>query len=236
MPCLLTLTTRDAPDASGEPKILLRAQALRITNLDVLKNRLVGNEAKLNEIAPSKHEERGRNMYGARPQDRLTEPTLTKPRQVAGAHPSDRQQTTSECVLNAEIDTIVSVIGGSGGLSARGSRSQSPFFSSVNVKYPCQSTECPRYLVNGRSYTNCVIVHSEEEVEGSESYTTAKVLFDFNATSDFELSVYEGSTVTVIEHDDGSGWVKVSKGNGSGDGFVPASYLSLENGTGQASN
>lgn len=42
----------------------------------------------------------------------------------------------------------------------------------------------------------------------------------------------EGSIVSVIEHDDGSGWVKVS--DGSDDGLVPASYL--EHGTGESSN
>jgi len=64
-------------------------------------------------------------------------------------------------------------------------------------------------------------VHSVPDEEAS--YSTAKVLFDFTATSDFELSVSEGSIVNVIEHDDGSGWVKVS--HGGEDGLVPASYL-----------
>ncbi|KAK0188060.1 hypothetical protein F5146DRAFT_1207876 [Armillaria mellea] len=60
----------------------------------------------------------------------------------------------------------------------------------------------------------------EEEV----SYPTARVIFDFKATSEFELSVTDGATVSVLEPDDGSGWVKVCDTRGN-DGLVPATYL-----------
>ncbi|KAI0032556.1 hypothetical protein K488DRAFT_49643 [Vararia minispora EC-137] len=54
----------------------------------------------------------------------------------------------------------------------------------------------------------------------------ARVLFDFTPTSPFELTVYENMLVSVVEEDDGSGWVKVDDGNG-GRGLVPASYVEL---------
>ncbi|KAK0221763.1 hypothetical protein IW262DRAFT_1375858 [Armillaria fumosa] len=60
----------------------------------------------------------------------------------------------------------------------------------------------------------------EEEV----SYPTARVIFDFKATSEFELSVTDGATVSILEPDDGSGWVKVADTRGN-DGLVPATYL-----------
>ncbi|KAF5369126.1 hypothetical protein D9615_010422 [Tricholomella constricta] len=63
---------------------------------------------------------------------------------------------------------------------------------------------------------------SEESNE--EVYPAARMLFDFNPTSEFELSVSEGAIVHVVEPDDGSGWVKVSDSLGR-DGLVPASYL-----------
>nr|GAT60101.1 predicted protein [Mycena chlorophos] len=56
-----------------------------------------------------------------------------------------------------------------------------------------------------------------------ETYQSARVLFDFTPTSEFELAVTEGATVQVIEPDDGSGWVKVSDGENTG--LVPASYV-----------
>ncbi|KAF7299602.1 hypothetical protein HMN09_00965600 [Mycena chlorophos] len=56
-----------------------------------------------------------------------------------------------------------------------------------------------------------------------ETYQSARVLFDFTPTSEFELAVAEGATVQVIEPDDGSGWVKVSDGENTG--LVPASYV-----------
>ncbi|KAI0301167.1 hypothetical protein B0F90DRAFT_1817183 [Multifurca ochricompacta] len=46
----------------------------------------------------------------------------------------------------------------------------------------------------------------------------------FTPTSPFELAVHEGSTVRVVEEDDGSGWVKVVDEDG-GRGLVPASYI-----------
>ncbi|KDQ62593.1 hypothetical protein JAAARDRAFT_30501 [Jaapia argillacea MUCL 33604] len=58
----------------------------------------------------------------------------------------------------------------------------------------------------------------------AESHPAAIVLFDFSATSPFELDVSEGMSVHVLEEDDGSGWIKVSNPNG-GKGLVPASYI-----------
>jgi hypothetical protein len=87
---------------------------------------------------------------------------------------------------------------------------------------------------------------SSKESNEEESYPTARVLFDFTATSEFELDIsgifilditlecvlskptVEGATVHVVEPDDGSGWVKVSNDRGR-QGLVPASYL--EHGT-----
>lgn len=83
--------------------------------------------------------------------------------------------------------------------------------------------------------------------EEEESYPVARLLFDFTATSEFELSTsgivimsfdyvvgtylivffIEGTSVHVLEPDDGSGWVKVADGQG-GDGLVPASYLAYD--------
>jgi len=50
------------------------------------------------------------------------------------------------------------------------------------------------------------------------------VVFEYTATSPYELSIDEGEMVTVLEEDDGSGWVKVANSSG-GKGLVPASYV-----------
>jgi len=54
----------------------------------------------------------------------------------------------------------------------------------------------------------------------------ATILFDFESSSTFELTVSSGTQVQIIEDDDGSGWVKVSDGRKTG--LVPASYLSMD--------
>ncbi|KAH7926483.1 hypothetical protein BV22DRAFT_1104300 [Leucogyrophana mollusca] len=65
------------------------------------------------------------------------------------------------------------------------------------------------------------------QVEGADPL--ARVIFDFSASSPFELSVSEGISVHVLEEDDGSGWVKVADEFG-GKGLVPASYIETAEG------
>lgn len=84
------------------------------------------------------------------------------------------------------------------------------------------------------------MTHAPEEV-----HPAARVLFDFSPTSPFELAVrgkiatfplvrrrlaslitLAGTSVDVLEEDDGSGWVKVADTTG-GKGLVPASYIQI---------
>ncbi|KAI2639988.1 hypothetical protein GGS21DRAFT_390376 [Xylaria nigripes] len=52
-----------------------------------------------------------------------------------------------------------------------------------------------------------------------------KMLYTFEASADGELSVVEGREVTILEPDDGSGWVKVR--SGYKEGIVPGTYLEI---------
>ncbi|CAE6452727.1 unnamed protein product [Rhizoctonia solani] len=60
----------------------------------------------------------------------------------------------------------------------------------------------------------------------SSSATKAKVLYNYAATGEFEVSITGGTTVQVVEPDDGSGWVKVSNEQGV-EGLVPATYIEI---------
>ncbi|KAJ1309726.1 hypothetical protein OPQ81_006491 [Rhizoctonia solani] len=60
----------------------------------------------------------------------------------------------------------------------------------------------------------------------SSSAVKAKVLYSYAATSEFEVSITEGTTAQVIEPDDGSGWVKVANERGV-EGLVPATYIEI---------
>ncbi|KAJ6475039.1 hypothetical protein C8R47DRAFT_1143339 [Mycena vitilis] len=74
--------------------------------------------------------------------------------------------------------------------------------------------------------TPSAFAQSVAEEPYEESYQPARMLFDFAPTSEFELQVAEGTSVHVLEPDDGSGWVKVSDGQSAG--LVPASYLEYD--------
>ncbi|KHN93885.1 Fps/Fes/Fer/CIP4-like protein [Metarhizium album ARSEF 1941] len=58
---------------------------------------------------------------------------------------------------------------------------------------------------------------------GNKEEKKGKMLYAFDASGDGELSVAEGRDVTLLEPDDGSGWVKVRAGYK--EGMVPASYV-----------
>ncbi|KAG8707190.1 hypothetical protein FRC08_000657 [Ceratobasidium sp. 394] len=58
------------------------------------------------------------------------------------------------------------------------------------------------------------------------SAVQAKVLYSYSASGEFEVSVTEGSTLDVVEPDDGSGWVKVRNEQGA-EGLIPASYTEI---------
>lgn len=57
------------------------------------------------------------------------------------------------------------------------------------------------------------------------------ILFDFVASSPYELNVKVGDVVNVMEEDDGTGWVKV-KNRRQEKGLVPAAYISAAGGGG----
>ncbi|KAH8158072.1 hypothetical protein CIB48_g10174 [Xylaria polymorpha] len=66
-------------------------------------------------------------------------------------------------------------------------------------------------------------------VNGSHATKTneqkGKMLYSFEAGGDGELSASEGQEVSIVEPDDGSGWVKVRAGHK--EGIVPGTYLEI---------
>ncbi|KAH6697171.1 BZZ1 protein [Plectosphaerella plurivora] len=60
---------------------------------------------------------------------------------------------------------------------------------------------------------------------GASDKPKGKMLYSFDATGDGELSVAEGRDITVLEPDDGSGWLKVRAGYK--EGIVPSSYVEV---------
>ncbi|KAI1363072.1 hypothetical protein F5Y08DRAFT_310429 [Xylaria arbuscula] len=73
-------------------------------------------------------------------------------------------------------------------------------------------SELPGSSVNGSSATKS----SEQK---------GKMIYGFDAGGEGEVSVGEGQEVTILEPDDGSGWVKVRAGYN--EGVVPGTYLEI---------
>ncbi|KAL8841492.1 MAG: hypothetical protein Q9170_000875 [Blastenia crenularia] len=68
--------------------------------------------------------------------------------------------------------------------------------------------------------------NSAGSVTSHPSESRAKMLYPYQANGEGEVSVDEGQEVTVVEPDDGSGWINVKLGS-SGSGLVPASYVEI---------
>ena len=62
----------------------------------------------------------------------------------------------------------------------------------------------------------------------SEAWGTGSILYNFQSAEDGELPVSAGDSVIVLEPDDGSGWIKVRRGQD--EGLVPASYANVQKG------
>ncbi|KAI1331720.1 hypothetical protein F5Y16DRAFT_359083 [Xylariaceae sp. FL0255] len=60
---------------------------------------------------------------------------------------------------------------------------------------------------------------------GRNSEQKGKMLYTFEANGEGELSVSDGQEVTIVDTDDGSGWVKIR--SGFKEGIVPATYLEI---------
>ncbi|KIO29728.1 hypothetical protein M407DRAFT_21153 [Tulasnella calospora MUT 4182] len=60
------------------------------------------------------------------------------------------------------------------------------------------------------------------------AFPRATIMFDFVASSPFEMNVVEGQAVEVVEEDDGSGWIKVGNPRSGEKGLVPASYVQMD--------
>ncbi|KAK4888766.1 Protein BZZ1 [Elasticomyces elasticus] len=67
-----------------------------------------------------------------------------------------------------------------------------------------------------------------DDDDDDEPQAGGRMLYAYQANSDGELSIGEGQTFTLLEPDDGSGWIKIKPNTiGSSAGLVPASYADL---------
>jgi formin-binding protein 1 len=80
------------------------------------------------------------------------------------------------------------------------------------------------------------------QIEDNSLAVYGTIVFDFNASSPYELSIYgasipsyherrlnylslEGTRVRILEPDDGSGWIKIVNDETGKSGLVPATYV-----------
>ena len=76
------------------------------------------------------------------------------------------------------------------------------------------------------SYVNSPTSSTNGEPEDQQQ--RGKMLYPYQANGDGEITINEGQDFTLLEPDDGSGWIKIKPSSfGSSPGLVPASYADL---------
>ncbi|PPR05914.1 hypothetical protein CVT26_008808 [Gymnopilus dilepis] len=130
---------------------------------------------------------------------------------------SKQGKTCRACGLSVHAKCELKVAANCEGAEER--QSSTLFKSNTNASRTSVPEHTPSIPPSASSF-----VQSTEDIP--EEVVEARVLYDFTATSEFELAVHEGQTVRVIEPDDGSGWTKVEDSNQE-SGLVPASYLEI---------
>ncbi|THG97298.1 hypothetical protein EW026_g4673 [Hermanssonia centrifuga] len=168
--------------------IIVHAQDLHGTHLENLKSRVSATEQAFKELDPYRDQELFIDYnisHFSAPADWAFEPCATH--YDTNYLEAQHQLTffiTSECMLTAEVQTIVAALGA--------------------------STESSPVTPTPSSFAQPDISSALHE----DTYPLARVIFDFIPTSPFELAVTEGASVQVLEEDDGSGWVKVTDEDG----------------------
>ena len=128
-------------------------------------------------------------------------------------------------------DTMGSMNTLSSGYAASGHRSVSGTITTMRDigDTPKISTSTPRQQrITAPPPTSPFRSNGEEDDGEDNPQPSGKMLYAYQATASGELSIAENQSFTLLEPDDGSGWIKIKPSRiGSAVGLVPASYAEL---------
>ncbi|KAG6878303.1 hypothetical protein C0993_009310 [Termitomyces sp. T159_Od127] len=196
-------------------KILQHSQSLQLDHLDSLKNRLSRVDAAFNRVDPVEDQnifiDHNMRPFTA-PDDWTFEPCIT--------HYDTASKELDQLSSQFSSYTVDHTLGPIDQLTENLLEARHDFALCTSLERVLKSEEEIISSAIGASTTSST--HSSSDIPPND--LTARVLFNFTPTSEFELEVSEGETVRVVEADDGSGWVKVVNMQRRG-GLVPASYL-----------
>jgi len=108
---------------------------------------------------------------------------------------------------------------------------EDPFSSSAAVTPPIASA--PAAAVGGRRRIAApppsqYLTPGTNHDDASSNQQKGKMLYPYTATNAGEINVSEGQSFTLVEPDDGSGWIKIKPDSfGATAGLVPATYAEI---------
>ncbi|KAJ3575673.1 hypothetical protein NP233_g952 [Leucocoprinus birnbaumii] len=206
-PCASHYDT-DAMSIEPAPKVFLQNKLVRSrTSLQELGPLILSKQTDLDQLS--------RRLQGLVVDhstgeiDDLTDSYLEAQHQLA-------YYSNSQCILDAEIRTIISAIGDDEGVRAPHAFKSSTFSIPTQCGYCEVPADCPEGVPSGPSISRSttatsrlstaaaitpspssfVLAQASEE-EGSESYPQVPILFDFTPSSEFELGVHGGFKVLL---------------------------------------
>lgn len=150
------------------------------------------------------------------------------------APPASSNGNSAQTSSLQRSDTIGSMNTLSSGYAASANRSVSGMTVRTSEETPTAAPPAPAAIptsVPGRHRVMAppptqYVKPNENDMASEEQ--TGKMLFTYEANGDGEVTVSEGVEFTVVEPDDGSGWIKVKPSTfGAVAGLVPSSYAEL---------
>ncbi|KAL7810302.1 hypothetical protein V8C44DRAFT_332880 [Trichoderma aethiopicum] len=146
---------------------------------------------------------------------------------AAVSHVSDDNLTRSNTMTSVSSHSRQSVTSGPQTPSEDAPSETTPKLIAAAAKAPTAAAPVKRNRVIAPPPTAYISQPPAGSLNGllEKEEKKGKMLYQFEAGGDGELSVAEGKEVVVLEPDDGSGWVKVR--DGYKEGLVPATYIDL---------
>ena len=238
-----TITTAVGDDTRGARSHTFSNQTYRIpTNCDLCGDRLWGLSAKglsCDECGFTCHTKCELKVPADCPGELNKEQkkTIKVERQAAAQSQAAHPPSTNESNANGgsypasalqRSDTIGSMNTLSSGYAASAHRSVSGAAGRPSEESAATPATSVTPTSSGSAPRRVMAPPPTQYAASDENVQKGRMLFAYQATGDGEITVSDGQEVTVVEPDDGSGWIKVKPTSfGAVAGLVPSSYTEL---------
>ena len=150
------------------------------------------------------------------------------PENVNGAGGGEGKPGLQRSDTIGSMNTLSSGYAASAQRSVSGATARSSTEDAPSASTPTTTSSAPRAPARPRLVAPPPTTYASPNGLADEGKQKGKMLYTFQASSGEEVTIEQGADFTVLEPDDGSGWIKIKPDAfGTAPGIVPASYVDL---------